>query len=181
MKPKFSASLILFVLIAATLLYFVWEQASPKVSVSNTFDDPKYNWKTHTIPEIGLTFRAPADMKVSGMNPDGEGGTSFTVFVERAQYPDPTYYQLYGLYQFKSGGAATEADLVAFKEELDPATVREIKIDGDKAIDGQIKGVRNRYVTGILKKDEMFTLFTSEPTQENKKITDQILATFDFK
>jgi len=43
-----------------------------------------------------------------------------------------------------------------------------------------IEGEKTRYITTLLVGDKLFSVSTIPPTQENKTITDNILATFAF-
>jgi len=82
------------------------------------------------------------------------------------------------LYQFDR--AYSQEDVEIFKDDLEPSTPKEVIISGYPALEGQVKGQRNRFVTYIFTEKGRFSLFTAEPTPENKAITDQILETFEF-
>jgi len=151
----------------------------PQNATDSAMSDPS-TWKSHTISDIKLTFSAPPDMEVTSdtqkdtkANPD-----ALTLYVERGTAMESSYYQLYGIYQW--GEQYDKEALTAFKGDLDPSSIEEKTVAGFPAISGQVKGERNRLVTAILTSDGMFKLLTSEPTAANKKITDQILATFSF-
>ena len=88
-------------------------------------------------------------------------------------------YTLYGLFQFQK--AATENDLDLARTEMGPETVMEITVDGYKGVEGFIDGQKTRYSTVILKDDNLFSVSTFPPTAENKSMTDQIIASFDFE
>lgn len=66
------------------------------------------------------------------------------------------------------------------KNEMNTNTANEITVAGLPAIQGQIKGERQRWVTYIIKDGYLLKLYTSEPTEENRLITEQILSTFKF-
>lgn len=149
-------------------------------TVSPTVSDSIANWETHTISDANLTFSAPSEMKVrSETQKNSETGIpySLNLYVEK-DMGQPNYYQLYGVYQWDI--KYTQDSLNAYKEDLETPSTKNITISGFPALEGQVKGQRNRFVTYILTDKGMFSLFTAEPTQENKQITDQILATFKF-
>lgn len=87
-------------------------------------------------------------------------------------------YRFYGLYQEKG---LTEQGLEEAKKEMDPQTIRETVIGGHKGIEGLITGQRGRYNTIIVKDGKTLSFSTIPPTEENKKITDQILSTVSFE
>lgn len=153
-------------------------QSSPIIT-PNISDDAA-NWQTHTITDANLTFSTPPGMTVKSetqINDDTGVPYSLTVYVEKDS-SQQNYYQLYGLYRLNI--QQYQNSLNAYKEELEPATIKETQISGFPAIEGQIMGERNRLVTHILTDRGMFSLFTAEPTQANKELTDKILATFKF-
>ena len=64
---------------------------------------------------------------------------------------------------------------------MDPKTIKDVTVGEYKGIEGLILGPKTRYITVLLKNNRLFTVSTIPPTQENKILTDQILATFNFK
>lgn len=128
------------------------------------------DWKLYTFEQIGLTFKAPPELEVTI---DLEAPA---LYIQKGIGGQSDYYQLYGLYQ--SGSQFSSVSLEDYKPDLD--NPRDVTIGGLPAIEGQIKGERNRFVTHIKTVDGVFSLFTAEPTAENKALTDQILATFEF-
>lgn len=157
--------------------------SSPLLSsptVSPAVSDSIADWETHTIKDASLTFSAPSEMTVrSETQKDSETGIpySLNLYVEK-DMGQPNYYQLYGVYQWDI--KYTQDALNAYKENLEPASIKNITLSGFPALEGRVKGQRNRFVTYILTDKGMFSLFTAESTQMNKQITDQILATFKF-
>lgn len=172
--------LVIGVIIAGAGLFWFNQQNNPEVLTSPTpistyIND---NWKIHTIEEINLTYKTPEEMEVSfESQKDEQTGIAYshTLYVQKGNGGTPEYYQLYGLYQV---GEAYTGSLEFFKEELDNA--KEITVSGLPAISGQVKGQRNRFVTHISMPDGRFSLFTAEPTEENKILTEKILSTFEF-
>lgn len=75
-------------------------------------------------------------------------------------------YQLYGLYL--ADRESSEQDLERAKTEMDTSTIKDASIDGYKGIEGLTDG-------------RLFSVSTIPPTPENKELTEQILATFDFQ
>ncbi|MDP2638149.1 MAG: hypothetical protein Q8P26_03755 [Candidatus Levybacteria bacterium] len=164
---------LLFLVIILVLGAIVYSKSLLQV---DTLNDINNNWQQHAIEEVGLTFQAPKDVTVTWENPDE---SAVNLYAQRGSMQEGNYYQLYGIFRMDS--VATEEDLENVKEELNSETVKNIVIDGYKAVEGQVKGERNRFVAYILKDKNLFTLATSQPTKENKELTDKILSTFDFK
>lgn len=137
------------------------------------------NLQEETIEEIGLSFKHPKNLVYRKEIAD-DGGRIRTLgfFLTKGSENNPEY-QMYGLYQqFRD---ATEQDLEKSKKEMDPSSIKEITIDGYKGIEGLILGPKTRYITIILKDSKLFSVSTLPPTQENKKLTETILPTFNFK
>ena len=64
---------------------------------------------------------------------------------------------------------------------VDPATIKDVSIDGFSGFEGLITGPKSHYTTNILKDGRLFSVATDPPTDENKAITDEIVTTFDFQ
>lgn len=137
------------------------------------------NWQEAVVEEIGLTFRYPKDLVFRKEVADDDGRIrTVGFFLTKGAEANPEY-QMYGLYQqFKEG---TRQDLELAKKEMDVSTIKEATIDGYQGIEGLIVGPKTRYITTVLKDSKLFSVSTMPPTVENKKLTEQILATFDFK
>ena len=127
-------------------------------------------WKEYNFPEIDLIFKAPSDLEVTF---DKE---TLTMYVQKGNGGDSSYYQLYGIYQI--GSEYIPENLEIFKDDLKDTT--EIKLDGFEAMQGQVIGTRNRFATYIVTDKGIFKLFTAEPTEENRVLTENILKTFEF-
>jgi len=153
-------------------------QEKPTVVPSEKVDEMA-NWKTHIYKEIGLTFKAPSDLYIKG---ELANNNSFILFVQNwsfdEPYPGEKAYQLYGIYQWEP--SFTEKDLEKERENLDLSSIKYTTIDEYKAIQGQIRGERNRYFTAFIKDSGRFSFFTGNPTKENEQKTNQILSTFKF-
>lgn len=134
----------------------------------------KPTWKSYTFEKIGLTFSAPSDMTVDSEQSDE---SIFTFTVQRGAYPDQDYYQLYASLQITEN---PENDVESVKGDLVDGS-KNTTIGGFKAVQGQYKGERNRFVTFIFTDRGILTSATSQPTPENEKITDSILKTFTFE
>lgn len=132
------------------------------------------DWQSQTVEEIGLSFRHPQDMTFRKEVADDSAGVRAVGF-----YVEKEDYTLYGVYQSKS--EATEEDLEKAKTEMDTATIKEITIDGYKGIEGLVSGPKTRYLTTIIKDGKLFSVSTIPPTEENKNLTEKILAAFNFE
>lgn len=130
------------------------------------------NWEHYEFQEVGLSFSAPFEMDVTGEMIDEN---AFTLYVQKGEYTEgEEYYQLYGMYNLNDKKDVARDDL---KTELNSDSIEETTISGFEAVKGQYKGERNRFVTFIITDRGLLTLATSQPTEENKLLTDQILET----
>jgi len=143
--------------------------------------DPTANWKPYTFQPLQLSLKVPSELIVHSEEPNP--GNDFTAYIQNyvfnSPYPKENAYQLYIVWQ--KNLTVTQIEFQLLKEDLDTGTVEDTITAGYPAIKGQGKGERNRLVTYILKGNTKISLFTSEPTQINKELTDQILSTFQFK
>lgn len=201
-KPKRNTLLyivigILFIIFAILIYTF---SASKKENTNNQPPQPTKpaealptlppldtsNWTPHTVEDITATFKAPPEMKVTSetqKNSETNEPYGLTMYIEK-NVGSSDYYQLYGVYEFASAYPQREhtKDLLeVFKFDLQPETIRDTEIAGYPAVEGQLVGERNRYVTYILTPDGMLTFFTAEPTPQNKQITNAILSTLKLK
>jgi hypothetical protein len=180
---NFGTFIICLIAILLTIFAFKLsknQQPTSKQTIISTSGDTKSdkpdtnnNWKDYIFKDVGITFSAPSDLAVSGeiSNPD-----SFILIAQRGKYPDADYYQLYGVYNLSSDNISSD-DL---KKDLDVTSIQENNIGGYRAITGQFKGERNRFVTYIITNRGLLTLSTSQPTDVNKALTEAILKTFKF-
>ncbi len=136
--------------------------------------DPTANWKTYNFPEINMSFKAPEDLTVSGESVN-EG--SFLMYIQNNKTNVDEYYQLYVVAQWEPKHKETELD--ELKQELNPDSISEVTVQGNKGIRGQVKGERNRYVTYFIKGDTLYSAFTAQPTKQNEALSNQILTTFE--
>lgn len=152
------------------------EIPSPTPTVSQT-----NNWKSYTFEPLTLSLMVPLELIVHTEEPNP--GNDFTAYIQNyafnAPVPEENAYQLYITWQ--NTPTITPEEFQLLKDDLDASTVEDVTIGGYQAIKGQVKGVRNRFVTYILKENTKISLFTSEPTQANKELTDKILSTFSFQ
>jgi len=135
--------------------------------------------QSETVGEIGLSFQHPSELVYRKEIADN-GNTFRTAgfFLTKGSEQNPEY-QLYGLYE--NYRDATEADLDRAKTEMDPASIKETRIDGYQGIEGLITGPKTRYIMIVLKGNKLFSVSTIPPTKENKALTQQIISTFNFE
>lgn len=146
----------------------------PEIVVADT-------WKSYSVPEAGLSFSAPAELTVTSEVQKKEGTNqpaSMTLYVQNAD-DSKEYYQLYGTLQWDTPYPDDVLELR--KDELSPETVSMLTTAGKPALRGQIKGVRNRFVTYIKLDIGLLSLFTAEPTPENEQLSNEIIETFQFE
>lgn len=159
------------------------KHGNPSSSMPLTGCGDKKDWTEQTFNEAGLslTFNIPPDTTFRKEIADDAGRIRVASFyVEKGSKDNPTY-QLYALYQPLE--TVTEKELDKIKTGMNPNSIKEVTIDGIQGIEGEIviSGPKNHYVTVIIKDNKLFTVSTYPMTKENKKLTDQILSTFDFK
>lgn len=175
---KLIGIIILLLIVSAAVIILRAPEVKPDLDNSpapTETTDLYKGWKDYSFNDINLSFKVPPEMEVSGEKVDS---SSFILTVQRSSFPNPDYYQLYGNYNFTDTKKIKLDDL---KKELDERSIEETTVDGFPAVKGQYKGQRNRFVTQIVTDKGIFTLATSQPTSENRDITDTILDTFDFK
>ncbi|OQA93094.1 MAG: hypothetical protein BWY24_00735 [Microgenomates group bacterium ADurb.Bin219] len=135
-------------------------------------------WQEQTIDEIGLTLKYPQNLTFRKEIADDNGRIrTLGFYIENKDDSNP--YMLYGLYQMDKN--ATLADLDKNKIGMDTSSIKDTSIDGYNGFYGLVLGEKTRYMAIVLKGDKLFSVSTIPPTQENKDLTDQILATFDFQ
>ena len=139
----------------------------------------KSDWQSQTFDEANLSFKIPLETTFRKEIADDAGKIRIASFYVEKKVNNNFIYTLYGVYQ--PNKEATNADLKLAKKEMDPKTIKDVTVGGYKGIEGLILGPKTRYITVLLKNNRLFTISTIPPTQENKIITDKILATFSFK
>lgn len=148
---------------------------TPPATESTTQSD----WRRQTVDEMGLSFQIPQDTTFRKEIADNAGTIRTLGFYVEKGDKDNLSYMLYGVYQ--ADKEATEQDLEMTKTGMDASTIKDTTLAGYKGIEGLITGPKTRYITIILKDNRLFSVSTIPPTPENKTLTDQILATFEFK
>ncbi|PIP63478.1 hypothetical protein COW97_02235 [Candidatus Roizmanbacteria bacterium CG22_combo_CG10-13_8_21_14_all_34_12] len=139
----------------------------------------KNDWQPQTFNEANLSFKIPSGTTFRKEIADDAGKIRVASFYVEKKVNSNFTYTLYGVYQ--PNKEATDEDLKLAKKEMNPETIKDVTISGYKGIEGLILGPKTRYITILLKNNRLFTVSTIPPTQENKILTDQILATFNFK
>lgn len=138
----------------------------------------KNNLQRQSIDEIGLSFQIPTDTTFRKEVADNTGKIRVLGFYIEKIVKDKPSYMLYGVYQ--ADKEATEQDLEIAKKEMDPSSIKQVTIGGYNGIEGLVLGPKTRYITILLKNNRLLSVSTIPPTQENKLLTDQILASFEF-
>lgn len=146
------------------------------------------DWQEQTIEEIGLTFKMPPDTTFRKEVSEGDEVRKVVFYVQKGSNDNPDY-MLYGLYQLQPDRQATdEVDIERWKAEMNTNTIKDTTVDRYFGVEGLINGKesefvsdRTRYVKVVLKDGGIFSISTLPPTHENKELTEQILATFDFQ
>lgn len=135
-------------------------------------------WKAYSVDELGLSFSAPSDLDIQyHVDVTEETGEPYLLTLYIQNNDATNYYQLYGIFQWNTSVADNLDD---FKSGLEETSIEDSTVSGMPALKGQIRGERNRFVTYILLPDGVLSLFTAEPTLENKELSDEIIDTFVF-
>lgn len=142
-------------------------------------------FKKYTFKELGLTLQVPSDFIVTfepQLNLDTNTAYAYTFTIQNYSNgpTEDKNYQLYGIYQFDTE-KVDSGILPTLKEEMNEESVSETTISGLPAIQGQLKGERQRFATYIVEDGYILKLFTSEPTEENRLTSEKIISTFEFK
>lgn len=188
-------SVIFFlVVILAAGGYFFWQNklikersvVTSKKTSQTKLDPPPLptldltTWKTYTFAPLQLTLKVPADFVVHTEEPNP--GKDFVAYIQNYPFnfpaPKDNPYQLYLTWQ--KTPTLTVLQFAKLNDELVVASTASGKIGGYPVIKGLTNTDRNRYVVYILKDNTKITIYTSEPTAENKQLTGKIISTFEF-
>lgn len=159
---------------------FIPKESITQNITSSPTSNPQYNgWRQQAVPNIGLNLQIPPDMTYREELADDYGKVrTMAFYIENKDQSKPAY-QLYGLFQ--ADKESSDQDLERSKSEMDKTTIKETSIDGYEGIEGLILGPKTRHITIIQKEGRLFSVSTYPPTQENKELTNKILATFNFQ
>lgn len=180
---------LVFILLVLGALFLGIRIKEKNENVPITTDDriqtETNSMEEYTFNELGLALKVPRGFIVTfepQLNLDTNTPYAYTFTIQNYTNgpTDEKNYQLYGLYQFDTEKVDSSI-LPILKEEMNEATANKTTIAGLPAIQGQLKGERQRFVTYIIKDGYLLKLFTSEPTEENRLITEEIISTFQFK
>ncbi len=153
--------------------------ATPQPTPTSTPNsDPKANWTERKFEKFKLTFKAPPDLTIgeSELNPN-----QFTGYIQNDKISE-AFFQMSFVYQ-KAGKKVRESDIQTFKDDarlIIPGTARDVEIEGHPGFAGQMADKKSSFVTAFIKDGYWFIIYTVEPTQTNKELSDQIMATFKF-
>lgn len=171
---------IALLIIGAVAYYFgINKGKSMFTSSPATIVDVSSAWKSYEFKPVSLTLKAPPDFTVEASEPNE--GSDFTAYIQNAAFNKGDVANSYQLYIYwQKLPPLSQAEFEKLRDGLIPESVTETKIDGFPAIQGQIKGERNRFATFILHNKGRISFLTSQPTEINKKITEEILSTLKF-
>lgn len=171
---------IVLLLIGAVAYYFGINKGKMMFTSSPaTVADITANWKSYDFKTINLSLKAPGEFTVEASEPNK--GSDFTAYIQNAAFNKGDVNNSYQLYIYwQKTPPIPDVEFRKLKDGLIPESIQEITVSGFPAIQGQIKGERNRFATFILHNKQRISLLTSQPTEINKKITDEIISTFKF-
>lgn len=167
MKKQLSIAITILVIIG-TAAYVGYSLVSKKYN-----NAPAIPPREYSFDKIGIKFSVPEDMGVIG---EDSRDDIFTVTVQRGNYPEQNYYQLYGILQPTSNPTF---DIESVKGEPVEGA-KNTTIGGFAAVQGQYTGERNNLVTIIFTNKGIFRLTTAPPSAESEAITNSILNTLKF-
>ena len=153
-------------------------QPTPTTTSKPTPADPTANWVERKFEKLGLTFKAPADLT---MEESEESSGQLVSSIQNDKIGEE-FFQMYFVYQ-KTGKKVREVDLQTFKNDpklIIPGTARDIQVDGYNGFAGQVADKAKRFITAIVKNGYWLIIYTAEPTQTNKELSDRITSTFKF-
>lgn len=176
MNKQINKPLVLLAIIAtlATLYLFttINKNKSARV-IQEQPDTEQVKFSYYNFADVGISFSAPSGLSVLGESIDNE---TFIFTVANSKDGDD-YYQLYGLYKLQNSDSAS---LDEFRDSLIPETIIDTNVGDYPAIDGQLAGERNRFMVYTITPKGVLTLATSQPTEENKILTENIIRTMSL-
>lgn len=151
---------------------------TPPVIPPTPHPDPTANWTERKFEKLKLTFQAPSDltMEESELTPG-----QITGHIQNDKIGEE-FFQMYFMYQ-KTGKQVKQSDIQTLKNDskfIIPGTERDIAVDGYSGFAGQVADKSKRFVTALVKDGYLLIVYTAEPTQANKELSDRIISTFKF-
>jgi hypothetical protein len=143
--------------------------------------------KRYTFDQLGISLEVPAELYVykdpSVSYDDPSKLEGYLFYIQNYGYrggPSSGDFQMYGHLQYNLQPIRWEEFAENTINSTMNAYANEIEINGLRGFDTQLSGVRNRYVYQFLINGQVLSIAVADPTEENKKISDQIISTIEF-
>jgi hypothetical protein len=141
----------------------------------------------YTFDPLGISLEVPADLYVAKV-PDVDLNdpsklASYLFYIQNYGYPggpNTGNFQMYGHLQFGLPPASWEQFAEIQNDTTNYEYVNYIEINGVRGFDAQFSGQRNRFVYLFYLDGRVLTIAVSEPTAENKALSDQIIGTLEL-
>jgi hypothetical protein len=141
----------------------------------------------YNFPQLGFSLEVPAELYVMkepivNMN-DPSKLDSYLFYIQNYGYPggpNSGNFQMYGHLQFGSPSESWEQFSQVQNDTANYEYVNYIEINGVRGFDAQFSGQRNRFVYMFYLDGHVLTIAVSEPTPENKALSDQIVSTLEL-
>jgi hypothetical protein len=142
----------------------------------------------HEFTELGISLEVPVELYVRKepiVNYDNRGKLdSYLFYIQNYGYPGGPAsgnFQMYGHLQYNLTPITWEQFI---EIQDDPQGMYEyvtpIEVNGLQGFDTQFSGQRNRYVYTFYLQGHVLSIAVSDPTPENKALSDKIIASLQF-
>ncbi|MGD2163762.1 MAG: hypothetical protein PVI81_09110 [Anaerolineales bacterium] len=141
----------------------------------------------YTFDPLGISLEVPAELYVMkdpivNMN-DPSKLESYLFYIQNYGNPggpNSGDFQMYGHLQLGTPVESWEQFSEVQNDTTNYAYVNYIEINGLRGFDAQFSGQRNRYVYMFYLDGHILSIAVSEPTPENKALSDQIISTLEL-
>jgi hypothetical protein len=164
--------------------------ASPdesQVAPTQAENPPAPSSQRYTFDQLGISLEVPAELFVwkdplVDLN-DPSRLESYLFYIQNYGYPEGPNsgnFQMYGHLQFVLPTVSWEQFAEVQNDTNSYEYVNYIEINGIRGFDAQFSGQRNRYVYMFYLDGRVLSIAVSEPTPENKALSDQIISTLEL-
>ena len=143
--------------------------------------------KLYTFDQLGISLEVPSELYVGkspGVNYDDPSKLDgYYFYIQNYGFREGPYsgdFQMYGHLQYNLQAITWEELSDNTINSPEYAYANEIEINGLRGFESQFSGVRNRFVYQFLLNGQVFSIYVSQPTEENKVLAEQIISTLQF-
>ena len=161
------------------------EEILPTVTPEEIAPEPTS--KRYTFDQLGISLEVPAELYVAkdpNVNYDDPSKLDgYLFYIQNYGYREGPYsgdFQMYGHLQYNLQAITWEELSDNTINSPEYAYANEIEINGLRGFESQFSGVRNRFVYQFLLNGQVFSIYVSQPTEENKVLAEQIISTLQF-